>query len=297
MHDGSQGGIVTKAVIPAAGLGTRFLPATKSMPKEMLPIIDKPAIHFVIEEAVLSDIDDILIITGRGKRAIEDYFDATPELENHLAKSGKYELLKQLQEISSLANIHYIRQKELKGLDDAVLKAKKHVGNEPFAVLLGDDIVKSEIPCIKQLKDLFETHNKSIIAIEKIPREKISNYGIIRVRERHGPLYVIDDLIEKPTFEEAPSGLGAIGRYIFTPKIFDCLEMITVGKNNEIQLTDAIKLLKEREEVLAYEFHGRRFDIGNRFGYIRAIMDFALGDDDLKKELKGYLDSLTVKHG
>lgn len=287
--------MTTKAVIPAAGLGTRFLPATKSMPKEMLPIVDKPAIQFVIEEAILSGIDDILIITGRGKRAIEDYFDAMPELENHLAKNGKYELLKQLQNTSSLADIHYIRQKEPKGLGDAVLKAKRHVGNEPFAVLLGDDIVKSEVPCIKQLKDLFETYNKTVVAVEKIPKKEISNYGIIRVREKEGPLYFIEDLIEKPTLEEAPSDLGAIGRYVFTPKIFDCIEMITAGKSNEIQLTDAIKLLMEREDVFAYEFKGRRFDIGNKFGYIRAIIDFALEADDLKNELRVYLDSLAPK--
>jgi UTP--glucose-1-phosphate uridylyltransferase len=252
--------MIRKAVIPAAGLGTRFLPATKSMPKEMLPIIDKPIIHFVVEEAIASGIEDIIVITGRGKRAIEDYFDTSPELESHLFQNEKYELLREVKDISSLADIHYIRQKEPKGLGDAVLKAEKHVGDEPFAVLLGDDIIKAEIPCIKQLMDLFDKYNNSIIAVEEVTKEKISDYGIIKGREIEESIYLIEDIIEKPSLEEAPSNTGTVGRYILTPEIFDCIKKTSQGKGNEIQLTDAIRMLKEEEEVYGYAFKGKRYD-------------------------------------
>lgn len=207
--------MIRKAVIPAAGLGTRFLPATKSMPKEMLPIIDKPVIQFVVEEAIASGIEDIIIITGRGKRALEDYFDTSPELESHLLQNEKYELLREVKDISSLADIHYIRQKEPKGLGDAVFKAEKHVGDEPFAVLLGDDIIKAEIPCIKQLMNLFEKYNKSIIAVEEVAKEKVSSYGMIRGKEIEESTYLVEDIIEKPSVEEAPSNIGTVGEVYF----------------------------------------------------------------------------------
>ena len=298
--------MITKAVIPAAGLGTRFLPVTKSMPKEMLPVIDKPVIQFAVEEAIASGIEDIIIITARGKRAIEDYFDASPDLENHLARNKKYELLKEVKDISSLVDIHYIRQKEPKGLGDAVLKAEKHVGNEPFAVLLGDDIIKCDWDtpcCIKQLMDLFEQcgGNNPIIAVETVPEEKISDYGIIKIRgeiDLDKSVYHIEDIIEKPSLEEAPSNIGTVGRYILTPEIFDCIKETPPGKGNEIQLTDAIRMLitKEKKDVYAYKFRGRRYDAGDKQGYVRAIIDFALEREDLKGDIERYLWEI-VKRG
>ncbi len=287
--------MIRKAVIPAAGLGTRFLPATKSMPKEMLPIIDRPIIQFVIEEAIISGIEDIIIITGRGKRAIEDYFDDSPELENHLFQSEKYELLREVKDVSSLVDLHYIRQKEPKGLGDAVLKAEKHVGDEPFAVLLGDDIIKSEVPCIKQLMNLFDKYNKSIIAVEEVAKEKISDYGIIKEKEIEDSIYLIEDIIEKPSLDEAPSNVGTIGRYVLTPEIFDCIKETPQGKGNEIQLTDAIKMLMEKEDIYAYAFKGERYDAGDKFGYVKAIVDFALWRDDLKDDVRRYLEESVSK--
>jgi len=281
--------MIRKAVIPAAGLGTRFLPATKSMPKEMLPIIDKPIIQFVVEEAINSGIEDIIIITGRGKRAIEDYFDTSPELENHLRQNEKYELLREVEEISSLADIHYIRQKEPNGLGDAVLKAEKHVGDEPFAVLLGDDIIKAERPCLAQLINLFERNNKSVIAVEPVAEEKIRDYGIIKGKEIEKSVYLVEDIIEKPSLEEAPSNLGTVGRYILTPEIFDCIKDTPPGKGNEIQLTDAIRMLLKEEDVYAYKFEGKRYDAGDKFGYVKAIIDFALERATLKEDIEGYL--------
>ncbi len=281
--------MIRKAVIPAAGLGTRFLPATKSMPKEMLPIIDKPIIQFVVEEAITAGIEDIIIITGRGKRAIEDYFDTSPELESHLLQNKKYILLKEVKDISSLADIHYIRQKEPKGLGDAVLKAEKHVGDDPFAILLGDDIIKAEIPCIKQLMNLFDKYNKSIIAVEEVAKEKVSSYGMIQGREIGESVYLVEDIIEKPDVEETPSNIGTVGRYVFTPEIFDCIKETSPGKGNEIQLTDAIRMLMKEEEVYGYTFKGKRYDAGDKFGYIKAIVDFALERDDLKEEIGEYL--------
>ena len=286
---------IRKAVIPAAGLGTRFLPATKSMPKEMLPIIDTPIIQFVVEEAIAAGIDDIIIITGRGKKAIEDYFDTSPELESHLFKNKKYALLREIKDISALVDIHYIRQKEPKGLGDAVLKAEKHVGNEPFAVLLGDDIIKAEIPCIKQLTNLFGRYNKSIIAVEEVPKEKVSSYGIIKGREIEEFIYRIEEIIEKPSLEEAPSNIGTVGRYVLTPEIFDCIKETKPGSGNEIQLTDAIKLLMEKEEVFAYSFKGKRYDAGDKTGYVKAIIDFALEKEDLKAEIVQYLQGRGYK--
>jgi len=286
--------MIRKAVIPAAGLGTRFLPATKSMPKEMLPIIDKPIIQFVVEEAIASGIEDIIIITGRGKRAIEDYFDTSPELESHLLQNEKYELLREVKDLSSLADIHYIRQKEPKGLGDAILKAEKHVGDEPFAVLLGDDIIKAEIPCIKQLMNLFEKYSKPIIAVEKVPKEKVSSYGMIKGRVVENSVHLVEDIIEKPSVEEAPSNIGTVGRYVLTPEIFDCIKETQPGKGNEIQLTDAIKMLMEKEEVYAYAFEGRRYDAGDKLGYVKAIIDFALEREGLREEIGRYLREIAV---
>ena len=282
---------VKKAVIPAAGLGTRFLPVTKSMPKEMLPIIDTPIIQFAVEEAIISGIEDIIIITGRGKRAIEDYFDTSPELETHLLTTNKLALLKKVRDISSLIDIHYIRQKEPKGLGDAVLKAEKHVGDEPFAVLLGDDIIEGDTPCIKQLVDVYQKYKNSVIAVEEVKNRDVSRYGIIRGTEIDKWVYRIEDLIEKPSLEEAPSNIGTVGRYILTPEIFDCIRETPPGKGNEIQLTDAISILikEKKREVYAYKFKGKRYDAGDKLGSIKAIVDFALEREDLREEVELYL--------
>lgn len=285
---------VRKAVIPAAGLGTRFLPVTKSMPKEMLPIIDKPIIQFVVEEAIISGIEDIIIITGRGKRAIEDYFDTSPELERHLLSTNKRELLQEVRDISSLVDIHYIRQKEPKGLGDAVLKAEKHVGDEPFAVLLGDDIIKGDAPCIKQLMDVNQKYDSSVIAVEEV--KDVTKYGVINGTEIDESVYRIGDVIEKPSLEEAPSHIGTVGRYILMPEIFSCIKATPPGKGNEIQLTDAIRMLiqTEKKDVYAYKFKGVRYDAGDKQGYVKAIVDFALKREDLKEEIGTYLRSFSV---
>ena len=294
--------MITKAVIPAAGLGTRFLPVTKSMPKEMLPIIDKPIIQFAVEEAIASGIEDIIIITGRGKRAIEDYFDTSPELESHLVQNKKYELLQELKDISSLVDIHYIRQKEPKGLGDAVLKAEKHIGNEPFAVLLGDDIIKGDTPCIKQLMDVYQKYDNTVIAVEEV--KDVSKYGIIKIKGKEIGLdksvYRIEDIIEKPSLEEAPSNIGTVGRYILTPEIFDCIKETAPGKGNEIQLTDAIrnlslkkKALPKKGDIYAYKFKGKRYDAGDKLGYVKAIVDSALERADLKDDVRRYLEGLV----
>lgn len=281
--------IIRKAIIPAAGLGTRFLPVTKSMPKEMLPIIDKPVIHYVVEEAVDAGIEDIIIITGRGKRAIEDYFDDSPELEMRLKGQKKIELLKQLKEISDFPGIHYVRQKEPMGLGDAILKAEKHIGNEPFAVLLGDDIIANNQSCTGQLMSVFSRFHSSIISIELLPPEKISSYGIIRGSEIEPDIFAIQDIIEKPTPDSAPSNMGAVGRYIFVPEIFDCLKRTSPGVGNEIQLTDAIRLLLQEQPVYAFKFKGKRYDTGDKLGYIETIIEYALKDPHLQKNLKKFL--------
>jgi UTP--glucose-1-phosphate uridylyltransferase len=279
---------VKKAVIPAAGLGTRFLPITKAMPKEMLPIIDKPVIHFVVEEAIASGIDDIVIITGRNKRAIEDYFDHAPELEMHLRAAGKADLLALIEDISDLADIHYIRQKEPKGLGDAVLKAERHIGSEPFAVLLGDDIVVNTIPCTRQLMDVFHRYKCSILGVENVPENKVSSYGIVNGKQVEENLWLIEDIIEKPNPEDITSRLGAIGRYIFTPEIFECLHTVLPGIGDEIQLTDAIKHLLSIQKVYASYFSGRRYDTGDKRGYINTILDFAEHDKDLSNIIVKY---------
>ena len=283
--------MIKKAVIPAAGLGIRFLPATKSIPKEMLPIIDKPIIQYVVEEAVASGIDDIIIITGRGKRAIEDYFDTSPELENSLFGDDRKDLLKEIKDISSLADIHYIRQKEPKGLGDAILKAEKHVGNEPFAVLLGDDIIRGDSPCLRQLMNVYESYENvgAVIAVEEV--RDVTKYGIITGKKIDESVYRVEDIVEKPSLAEAPSNIGAVGRYILTPEIFSYLKDIPLGKGREIQLTDAIRMLikKAGKNVYAYKFKGKRYDAGDKLGYVQAIIDFALDRDDLKDGVRDYL--------
>ena len=288
---------VKKAVIPAAGLGTRFLPVTKSMPKEMLPLIDTPAIHYVVKEAVEAGIDDIIIITGRGKRAVEDYFDDSPELEMHLIEKGKKDLLKIVREVSSMVNLHYIRQKEPKGLPDAVLKAEKHVGDEPFAVLLGDDIIKSKKPCIQQLIEVFNKFNSSVIAAQKVPIERISRYGSIKGKEietdMSNKIYLIEDIVEKPKPEKAPSNIASVGRYVFTPEIFDSIKETKPGVNNELQIADSIKILMQSQRVYASEFSGKRYDIGDKLGYVQAIIDFALENKEIEKNVKEYIKKIV----
>ena len=277
-----------KAVIPAAGLGTRFLPITKAQPKEMLPVYDKPTIQYVVEEAVASGIKDILIITGRGKRAIEDHFDRAVELEMALNSAGKSDYLKQLEDISNLASIHFIRQREQLGLGDAVYCARRYVGDEPFAVLLGDTITIAQVPCTKQLIDVFEKYGSSVIAVEKVSREKISSHGIIKGKKT-GKVYKIEDLVEKPKPEKAPSDLGIIGRYILTPGIFECMEKVKPGVGREIQLTDALRILKEKQEIYAYEFKGKRYDIGNKLDWLKSSIEIALNSEEIGKELRTYL--------
>ncbi|MEE9152028.1 MAG: UTP--glucose-1-phosphate uridylyltransferase GalU [Thermoplasmata archaeon] len=281
-----------KVVIPAAGLGTRLLPATKAQPKEMLPVVDKPAIQYVVEEAVVSGIRDILIITGRGKRAIEDHFDRSMELEYILEKSGKSEELKEIRRISDMANIFYIRQKEQLGLGHAVLCAKEHINDEPFAVMLGDDLIIGDNPCIKQLLDVFERMKSSIIAVERVPEDKVHRYGVIKGKQVEINLYEIEDIIEKPSREEAPSNIATIGRYVLTPRIFECLEKTGPGIGGEIQLTDAIKILLGSEKVYAYEFTGRRYDIGSKEDWIKATVELALQREDLKGGITEFLKEI-----
>lgn len=264
------------------------------MPKEMLPIIDRPIIHFVVQEAIDSGIEDIIIITGRGKRAIEDYFDDTPALENYLIAHGKNEDLNLLTEISNFKDIHYIRQKEPRGLGDAILLAEKHIGDEPFAVLLGDDIVNNSTPCTKQLMDSYESLEKSIIAVETVPWEKVEKYGIVQVSIVDPPLYKIQKIVEKPQREDAPSNIGAIGRYVFNSDIFDCIRKTKIGFGGEVQLTDAITNLIDFQEVYAYAFQGRRYDAGDKIGYIQAVIDSGLSHPETKGAIRDYIISLQI---
>lgn len=283
---------IRKAIIPAAGLGTRFLPATKAMPKEMLPIVDKPTIQYIIEEAVKSGIEDIIIVTGKGKRAIEDHFDYSFELEHSLYEKGKYELLEEVQKTSKLVDIHYIRQKEPKGLGHAVWCARKFIGNEPFAVLLGDDIVQSDKPCLKQLIDQYERFNSTILGVQRVDKSDVSRYGIINAIEIGTRFFNVAGLIEKPTQEEAPSNLAIMGRYILSPKIFDILENQQPGTGGEIQLTDAISSLNELEAIYAYEFDGIRYDVGEKFGFIQSTIEIALNHHELREKLIPYLKTV-----
>lgn len=282
---------VKKAIIPAAGLGTRFLPATKAQPKEMLPIVDKPTIQYIIEEAIASGIEEILIITGRNKKCIEDHFDKSVELEIELEKSGKDELLELVRDISDMVDIHYIRQKEPRGLGHAIHCAKTFVGNEPFAVLLGDDVVDSETPCLKQLMDCFNEYKTSILGVQTVPEEDVSKYGIVDGIHIEDRVYKVKDLVEKPKQEEAPTNVAILGRYIITPQIFEILENTAPGKGNEIQLTDALKTLISQEAMYAYDFEGRRYDVGDKFGFLQATIEFGLKKDELRPQLLEYLEN------
>lgn len=287
---------IRKAVIPAAGFGTRFLPATKATPKEMLPIVDKPTIQYIVEEALASGIEDILIISGHAKRAIEDHFDSTPILEENLKAKGKTDLLKMVQEISEI-NVHYIRQKHMRGLGDAILCARAFVDNEPFAVLLGDDVVynpKPQPPALKQLIDMYSQTGATILGCQKVPKEKVSSYGIVAGEPTiNEQLMKVSDMIEKPSVEEAPSQMAVLGRYIITPDVFEVLQNTKPGKGGEVQLTDALKVMAKRENVYAYNFTGKRYDVGDKLGFLKATVEFALRRDDLSAAFSSYLKDVV----
>lgn len=289
---------VRKAIIPAAGLGTRFLPATKAMPKEMLPIVDKPTIQYIVEEAVESGIEDIIIVTGKGKRAIEDHFDNAWELEQNLAEKGKFDLLDKVRYSSNLANIHYIRQKEPLGLGHAVWCARNFIGDEPFAVLLGDDIVQNDPPCLKQLIDEYEKNHSSVIGVQEVPEEETHRYGIIAPASKEGRRYQVDKFVEKPKQGTAPSNLAIIGRYLLTPEIFMFLDKQEKGAGGEIQLTDAIQQLNQIQRVFAYQFEGKRYDVGEKLGFIQSQIEMALQDETLSKDLlkmmKGIIEKTNI---
>ena len=284
---------IRKAVIPAAGLGTRFLPATKAQPKEMLPIVDKPTIQYIIEEAIASGIEEILIITGRNKKCIEDHFDKSVELEMELEKNNKTELLELVKDISDMVDIHYIRQKEPKGLGHAIRCAKTFVGNEPFAILLGDDIVyNDEKPCLKQLIECYDEYKTSILGVQTVPHENVSKYGIVNGINIEDRVCKVKGLIEKPSLEESPSDIAILGRYIVTPKIFDILDNTAPGKGGEIQLTDALLELVKEEAMYAYNFEGRRYDVGDKLGFLQATVEYALRKPELKDDFINYLKNI-----
>lgn len=285
---------VRKAIIPAAGLGTRFLPATKAMPKEMLPIVDRPTIEYIIEEAVASGIEDIIIVTGKGKRSIEDHFDNAPELEQNLIEKGKTELLEKVQYSSTLANIHYIRQKEPKGLGHAVWCARNFIGDEPFAVLLGDDIVQSDTPCLKQLMDQYDETRASVIGVQTVSDDDTHRYGIIDPLTTDGRRYQVRNFVEKPAKGTEPSNLAIMGRYILTPEIFMFLDKQQTGAGGEIQLTDAIQELNRIQRVFAYDFQGKRYDVGEKIGFVKTTIEFALQHQDLESEI---LEFMKLKIG
>jgi UTP--glucose-1-phosphate uridylyltransferase len=282
---------VRKAIIPAAGLGTRFLPATKAQPKEMLPIVDKPTIQYIIEEAIASGIEEILIITGRNKKSIEDHFDKSIELEMELSKANKEELLELVRDISDMVDIHYIRQKEPKGLGHAIYCAKSFVGNEPFAVMLGDDVVDSEVPCLKQLINCYNEYKTSILGVQTVAQENVNKYGIVDGLHIEDRVYKVKKLVEKPSVEEAPSNVAILGRYIITPKIFEILENTKPGKGGEIQLTDALETLISNEAMYAYNFEGRRYDVGDKLGFLEATIELALKRTELRESFIGYLNT------
>ncbi len=281
---------IRKAVIPAAGYGTRFLPATKATPKEMLPIVDKPTIQYIVEEALTSGIEDILIISGHGKRAIEDHFDSAPALEYELERKGKQDLLALVRETTDV-NVHYVRQKYMLGLGDAILCARSFVGNEPFAVLLGDDVVyHPERPALRQMMDIYEELGGSVLGCQVVSDEQVSSYGIVAGAATHNPrLMHVSDMVEKPSLDEAPSRMAVLGRYIISPAIFDILGTTQPGKGGEIQLTDALKILAQREEVYAYDFEGKRYDLGDKLGFLQATVEFALRRSDLGAPFRAYL--------
>ena len=280
---------VRKAIIPAAGMGTRFLPATKAQPKEMLPIVDTPTIQYIVKEAVDSGIEDIIIVTGRGKRAIEDHFDKSYELEDMLSKKGDGELLEMVRDISNLGNIHYIRQKEPKGLGHAIYCARSFIGDEPFAVMLGDDVVDSEVPCLKQMIDVYNEYKTTVVGVQPVPQEDVSKYGIVDCKLVEDRVYKVKDMVEKPDSDKAPSNIAILGRYIITPAIFEFLEKAKPGKGGEIQLTDALKELIGVEAIYAYDFIGRRYDVGNKLGFLQATVEFALKRDDIRDDFAKYL--------
>ena len=290
---------VRKAIIPAAGLGTRFLPATKALAKEMLPIVDTPTIQYIIQEAVDSGIEEILIITNSNKHAMENHFDKNYELESRLLESGKIKQAKEINDIANLANIYYIRQKEPKGLGHAVLCAKSFIGNEPFAVLLGDDVVVNDKkPALRQLIDAYIQKEASVVGVQTVEHKDVNKYGIVRPSKSHivecaGRLVKLSDMIEKPPINEAPSDLAVLGRYVLTPKIFELLETQSKGTGNEIQLTDAIKRLMDIQAVYAYDFEGIRYDVGDKFGFIKTTIDFALNREDLREQVQEYLRELV----
>ena len=282
---------VRKAIIPAAGLGTRFLPATKAQPKEMLPIVDKPTIQYIIEEAVASGIEEILIITGRNKKSIEDHFDKSVELEMELEKAGKQEMLEMVRGISDMVDIHYIRQKEPRGLGHAIHCAKSFVGNEPFAVMLGDDVVESQVPCLKQLINCFNEYKTTILGVQTVEPENVNKYGIVDGLHIEDRVYKVKRLVEKPSVEEAPSNVAILGRYIITPQIFEILENTKPGKGNEIQLTDALEELIKHEAMYAYDFEGKRYDVGDKLGFLQATVEFALKREELRDSFIEYLNT------
>ena len=284
---------IRKAIIPAAGLGTRFLPATKAQPKEMLPIVDKPTIQYIVEEAVASGIEDIIIVTGRTKKAIEDHFDKSIELEMELEKKQNQELLEIAKSVSQIANIYYIRQKEPKGLGHAVLTAKTFVGDEPFAVLLGDDVIDSEKPALKQMMEVYEKYNASILGVQTVDRNDVNKYGIVDGIQLDNRIFEVKNMIEKPSTNEAPTNVAVLGRYIITPRIFDYLEKQEIGAGGEIQLTDALNKLAQEEPMYAYDFIGHRYDVGNKMGFLQATVEFALKRTELNEEFKAYLKELV----
>jgi UTP--glucose-1-phosphate uridylyltransferase len=286
---------IRKAIIPAAGLGTRFLPATKAQPKEMLPVVDKPTLQYIIEEAVHSGIEEILIITGRNKTSIENHFDKSVELELELERKGKNELLVEVKKISDMANIHYIRQKEPKGLGHAIYCAKSFIGQEPFAVLLGDDIVYARKPCLKQMIEVYDRYQSSILGVQEVEREDVSKYGIVDGVKLEERVFRVKGLVEKPDVEKAPSRIAILGRYIISPAIFEILAHTRPGKGGEIQLTDALQELAQKEAIYAYIFEGRRYDVGNRQGFLEATVEYALRREDLREGFLNYLIKVTEK--
>ncbi|WP_426786785.1 UTP--glucose-1-phosphate uridylyltransferase GalU [Staphylococcus capitis] len=285
---------IKKAIIPAAGLGTRFLPATKAMPKEMLPILDKPTIQYIVEEASRAGIEDIIIVTGKHKRAIEDHFDNQKELEMVLEDKGKTELLEKVQYSTELANIFYVRQKEQKGLGHAIYSARQFIGDEPFAVLLGDDIVESDTPAIKQLMEVYEETGNSVIGVQEVPEPETHRYGIIDPLSKKERRYEVQKFVEKPEQGTAPSNLAIMGRYVLTPEIFDYLKTQKKGAGNEIQLTDAIERMNSEHQVFAYDFIGNRYDVGEKLGFVKTTIEYALKDESMKDELKQFIKKLNI---
>jgi len=283
---------VKKAVIPAAGYGTRLLPASKAIPKEMIPIVDRPTIQYVIEEAIEAGIEEVLIITSKNKQEIEDHFDRDLELEMVLKEKEKYDIKKEVDRISNMIDIHYVRQKEQKGLGHAISCAETFVGNDPFAVILGDDLVVSKKPAIGQLMEVYEKKEAPILGVQDVPEKDVDKYGIVKYKEKQGKSYLLEDMIEKPAVEEAPSNLAILGRYVITPDIFPIIENTPRGKGGEIQLTDALKTLSQKRNMYAHNFDGERYDVGNKMGFLRATVEFALNREEFAEEFEEYLKNL-----